>query len=234
MKNLPLGFALLSLLFITPFVVKAQDKPAGNPIFTLQTTNDYWEENYAPGVEMTSLQPIGGSTWSTKAFIHSKDHYGLLCGLRDVPYVATIKNNSPLPAAIGIVSAYLSYKDHRDCLNSVILRISENSDFANYQDIELPIQKEGASYWNFSIPEPKENLYYQLRIDFEPVENNWIELTRIDFYAPDTNVGTVDIATNDISRETVWYNIQGQEVTNPTAGVYLRKNGNRITKVIMK
>ena len=166
-------------------VALADDEPQGTVVFSVNTTNEMWENNSSPGKVMTSLEPQGGSLWSTWAFTHSTDYYGLWCGIREVPAVATLTNVTPIPQKIGLVSAYIFYEDYPEYINSIVLRTSTTSDFAQYNDIEIPTPSANSSFWNFYIPEPAENLYYQLRIDFKAFQSNWIRVSVVNFYAPD-------------------------------------------------
>lgn len=225
--------SLLPMLSIIACVsnATADERPEGNPLFSITTTNEMWVANNAPGVRMTSLEKRGDTTWSTLAFTHSLDYYGLWCGLRDVPYVATLTSDSPVKERIGIVSAHFSINDHPGSLNSIVLRISKNSDMSGYEDIEV-IKDDyiGADYWNFIIPEPAENLYYQLRIDTEAVSNNWIQLTRVDFYYPETN--GIDSAISESSYDAIYYNLQGTRLNEPGKGINIQIKDGKARKVI--
>lgn len=231
MKKLSLFLVAVAFIF-SSLIAKGDSQPAGTPLFTIPTTNDYWPVNSKPGDEMTTRGPLGGSYWKTIAFIHTFEHYGLLCGIREVPYTATITNESPLSEEIGIVSIYLAYNnDYRDYLNSVSLWISSNEDFSDYQEVTIPNQEASACYWNFYISQPAKNKYYQIRVDFQAKENNWIEIDRIDFYGKSSDVGVQDVFEEKES-DTEWYNLQGVKIENPHNGLFIRKCGSKITKVI--
>lgn len=183
-KGAYLIFASLVLLS-SSLTARADTEPEGTPLFSVFSTNNMWEENSQPGVEMTSLENPGGTYWKTWAFTHSASHYGLNCGIREVGTTATITSTAPVADKIGIVSAYIVYTGSTEYFNSVKLRVSSSADFSSYQEIDSPIHQSTADFWNFIIPEPAENLYYQLRVDFKPYENNWISIHVINFFSPD-------------------------------------------------
>jgi hypothetical protein len=49
-----------------------------------------------------------------------------------------------------------------------------------------------------------------------------------------TTSGIEDVATDSLKAEAVYYNLQGQPVANPAAGLYIRVQGNRAEKVAIR
>ncbi len=49
-----------------------------------------------------------------------------------------------------------------------------------------------------------------------------------------TTSGIEDVATDSLNAEAVYYNLQGQPVANPAAGLYIRVQGNRAEKVAIR
>ena len=184
--------SLVAIATLSPLSARADAEPEGTPIFSVFSTNNMWEENSQPGVEMTSLENPGGTYWKTWAFTHSASHYGLNCGIREVGTTATITSTAPVTDKIGIVSANIVYttvkEEDRSNLESIELWVSPSAEFpdASTQKISQPIHSLPHDFWNFIIPEPAENLYYQLRVNFKPYDNNWISINVINFYAPET------------------------------------------------
>ena len=48
------------------------------------------------------------------------------------------------------------------------------------------------------------------------------------------NTGVNDIVTEDVNAPVEYYNLQGVRVANPEAGLYIRRQGNKVTKVLVK
>jgi hypothetical protein len=49
-----------------------------------------------------------------------------------------------------------------------------------------------------------------------------------------TTSGIENVATDSLNAEAVYYNLQGQPVANPAAGLYIRVQGNRAEKVAIR
>jgi hypothetical protein len=53
-------------------------------------------------------------------------------------------------------------------------------------------------------------------------------------YAQSTTSGVSNVAVDNISGKVEYYNLQGMRVNNPSTGIYIRKNGDKISKVLIK
>ena len=84
--------------------------------------------------------------------------------------------------------------------------------------------------------------YVALRTS-EALNNEWgIKLRDLKVYGSEneptskttTGVEEIVVDNNDASAPVEYYNLNGQRVINPAAGLYIRRQGNAVTKVLVK
>ena len=65
------------------------------------------------------------------------------------------------------------------------------------------------------------------------VAGTW-EVKGISVTGTETGVGIVDAIADDVNAPVRYYNLQGVEVANPTDGLFIRVQGKKATKVIIR
>lgn len=69
---------------------------------------------------------------------------------------------------------------------------------------------------------------------YTDANNNAVELGRIEVLR-DGTTGVDDIATDtDDNAPVTYYTLQGVQVENPTAGLYIARQGNQVSKVLIR
>ena len=69
--------------------------------------------------------------------------------------------------------------------------------------------------------------------DFELVTTN-SDTGKIQLYSNGTLTGVDDIVSDDANAPVEYYNLQGVRVANPESGLYIRVQGKKATKVLVK
>ena len=210
--------------------------PGSEILFAVTTTGDYWNANSDVSKDMTSRQPMGGVVWTTHAFTKQLNVQGLWCGLRDIPYVATISSAGAVKQEIGKVAVNMYYKGDGSYIDRISLAVSESADFTSCRKIDAPAPASNTGDCIFEIEDPQPDRYYRLEISFSPYENDCISVINMNFYGPgESDPASVESLT-DQEREgkTEWFDLQGQRVDSPARGCYLMVSPQGVRKVIKK
>ena len=132
-------------------------------------------------------------------------------------------------------------------LNNVMIDVA---DVVKY--VEISVREEGATAWtklaDITVPEKFDWAYYGQTIDLGAYVGKKIQ---IGFHYTSTaeiagtweiknvkvtadKAGVNDIMADDDNAPVVYYNLQGVRVENPTNGLYIRVQGKKATKVLVR
>ena len=129
-----------------------------------------WEKADWIAGTISSDETMGEIRWQAYGFAHGegleadvKD--GLLFGIRDVGYEATVRSVTALRHAPDFVECYIRPTISQDDIKFLLaarLEISRDADFEDSEQIDLEIRRSG---WNIycvgEIPNPDKNLYFR-------------------------------------------------------------------------
>lgn len=189
MKFLTIKPSLLVVCLLSLFcnLTYADEKPEGDPIFSIRATDEWWDNNSLPSVQMISKKATEGSRWITSIFVYPDQRKGLCCGINNslnVTYFASITSMSPLQSSISSVCATLQI-DYPDKVVSISMKSCPDDRFedSNTTVIKKTEFIKGSNFLIFDLPDPLENQYYQFEIGFRSTSaSNWIKCEQLDFY----------------------------------------------------
>lgn len=146
-----------------------------------------WDDNSVLSARMKSKTEKGGSFWETVAFKHQNNE--LYCGIKNMPYTATITSLSPIEFEIYKIKIDLKLTldnkllpSGKYALNSIGVSTGHDASFSDAEDITIKGSEITSGSFEF-YPELQESgLFYQIRIEFSDYEYDWIYVEKIEFY----------------------------------------------------
>lgn len=196
---------------------------------------DYWDENNEWGVDMESKLPIMGVSWKTHAFKFLNGR--LSTGINSLDFVATLASSGPVVTGLKRVVLEQTISDYDlniSKLRGIRLVMSGDLDFSDAVTVfpeSMPVH--ASDPFLFEIPEPTPGMYYKFEIDFQTGGHRdcWIKVDRLKFYDMTWN-GIEGVVSDSEAAEEEWYTPDGVRVRQPGRGLYIRRCGPVVGKVM--
>lgn len=200
------------------------------------------------GVDFTFENPEGVEVWK-----HDSSY-----GLKGSAYIGGIKEATAYAVSpvidltnrtdvkLTFKNAFNNYKlnnamiDVADFAGKYAFIVAREEDATEWTQVAEPTAPEAFNWIFFDNDSISLDAYKGKKMQFAfkyvstaDVAGTW-EVKGISVTGTDTGVGIVDAIADDVNAPVRYYNLQGVEVANPTDGLFIRVQGKKATKVIIR
>lgn len=226
---------------ITATTAATPDFQAGNATYTLTVTDN--NLIYSSLVSNCTGWDLNSSAWSWYTYTGTGNFTDALKAATNSTIYTPVSAVSPEIDLSGYWTATLKFE--HACNSQLITDIADKAnmdisvdggEFTPLMIAEYPTETYFTYVENAQTLEPYVGHKIKIRFNYANKGNQGAAWQIRNFVVRGLPIqaGISDIETEDNNTEAVFFNLQGQKVANPAAGLYIKVQGNKATKVIVK